>query len=386
MAGKKAANSKPAGGKAKPSRSLLPVLAVVAVLVIAAGLGAWFVLTSGEDGPEIHVVSGAATVPAPGVLLVNRQWIQLHGVRAPLRDGDCRAGDGQPYQCTLISATKLAELVLGMHVTCEVWTLPGDDTLWGICEAEAAEAADGGGHGAAPEGEADGDAAEEPHGEADPDEAAAEDGHGPGAEETINGALVRAGWALADLRMSQEFAPQAEAAEHDHLGLWNGTITTLEPFGDRAIGMPDVQSGSTLDIGGARIHLDGLDAPAPLQTCKAGGHVYACGLMAHAYLIELTAGRTVRCETRRVPATGRVFGTCGEERGVTVLPEASVALSMLRAGWAVATDDAPAVYHEAEAAAHDSRVGMWVGEFVPPREWRAGARVDQPEEAGGGGH
>ncbi|MDA1131990.1 MAG: hypothetical protein O2905_02040 [Proteobacteria bacterium] len=305
MASKSTGKATPDGGKPTKSRSLLPLLVVVAIVVLATAGGAWFVLTSGQDGPEIHVVSGAASVPAPGVLLVNRQWIHLFGVRPPQRDGDCSAPDGQPYQCTLISATKLAVLVLGRHVTCEVWTLPGDDTRWGICAAGAAD--EGGGHGAdAAAPAADG---HEPVADADaaPHDAEAEDAHPPDEEKTVNGALVRAGWALADPRMSREFLPQAEAAEREHAGLWNGMITTLEPFGDSAIGLPEVLSGDTLDIGASRIHLDGLDAPDPLQTCKVKGHAYECGLLAHAYLIELTAGRTVRCETRRVPATGRNF-------------------------------------------------------------------------------
>ena len=133
-----------------------------------------------------------------------------------------------------------------------------------------------------------------------------------------------------------------------------------------------VVDGDTIHIGEHKIRLVGIDAPERGQRCRDGaGRSWPCGREATAMLKGLLdASETgVSCAIEGVDRYGRLLGVCfaGPVRtGVDVQRE------LVLSGLAVAEYDPR--YRSLERRAESSRRGMWAGEFLRPREWRAQKR------------
>jgi endonuclease YncB( thermonuclease family) len=83
-----------------------------------------------------------------------------------------------------------------------------------------------------------------------------------------------------------------------------GQITTLA-------GAAIVIDGDTLEIGGQRIRLEGIDAPEASQTCAtANGGTWECGREATKALKALVLNAEVACDSRGNDKYGRVLATC----------------------------------------------------------------------------
>ena len=133
-------------------------------------------------------------------------------------------------------------------------------------------------------------------------------------------------------------------------------------------GRASVVDGDTLDVGGVRIRLHGVDAPESRQTCVAGGRRWACGERATRALAGLVAGRTASCEERDRDRYGRIVAVCfSAGRDVNAW--------MVSQGLALAYRRYSRDYVGEEASARDARLGMWRGDFVPPWDWRRGERL-----------
>ncbi len=128
-------------------------------------------------------------------------------------------------------------------------------------------------------------------------------------------------------------------------------------------GPATVIDGNTLEVAGARLRLYGIDAPDLDQPCRLRGRTQACGVIARAALMDLTAGATLDCEMRGRDAAGRTLATCTADGY-------DVAEGMVYTGWALALDGAPARYHSVERQAKAARRGLWLGQFTAPSEWR----------------
>ena len=128
-----------------------------------------------------------------------------------------------------------------------------------------------------------------------------------------------------------------------------------EPFSGKARAV----DGDSLELGGHRVRLIGIDAPELRQTCEKAGRTTQCGRRAHAELKRLISGRTIECEGFGHDRYGRTLAKC--RTGVSDL-----AGTMVRAGWAIAYGD----YHREEQAARRFRAGIWAGEFIEPADWR----------------
>ena len=63
-------------------------------------------------------------------------------------------------------------------------------------------------------------------------------------------------------------------------------------------GAARVIDGDTLDVGGVRIRLHGIDAPESEQSCRAGGRRWSCGREATRALAGRIGKRTVGCQER----------------------------------------------------------------------------------------
>ncbi len=140
-----------------------------------------------------------------------------------------------------------------------------------------------------------------------------------------------------------------------------------DPKGGPITGSARVVDGDTIEIGGTRIRLAGMDAPENGQTCRDDrARSYFCGNAAGEVLGRLTAGQTVTCRPEGTDRYRRTLATCATPR------VADLGLEMIRLGWATVYDGAraPAGYRGAEDAAQRRRLGLWRGSFERPSVWR----------------
>jgi len=143
-------------------------------------------------------------------------------------------------------------------------------------------------------------------------------------------------------------------------------------------GAARVIDADTIEIGGNKHRLYGVDAVELDQTCRRrDGVEWPCGKEAATALAEFLEGRTVNCEiwqgnTR--DAFGRLVSVCyadGENLSAWVARE----------GWAVADRQANRLdnYTSQEGMAKFLRKGIWDGTFDPPADWRrAGQTGERP--------
>ena len=130
-----------------------------------------------------------------------------------------------------------------------------------------------------------------------------------------------------------------------------------------------VVDGDTIHIGEHKIRLIGIDAPERNQRCRNGeGRSWPCGREATAMLKGLldSSEAGVSCAIEGKDRYGRLLGVCfaGTERtGIDVQRE------LVLSGMAVAEYDAR--YRSYERRAESAQRGIWAGEFLRPKEWRA---------------
>ena len=125
--------------------------------------------------------------------------------------------------------------------------------------------------------------------------------------------------------------------------------------------------GDTLEIGGTRVRLWGIDAPESRQTCRAEGREWNCGGLAAAALRSRSTD--VRCEPRGTDRYGRVLAVCFEGAE-------DINAWLVSEGWALAYRRYSKAYVAFEEEARGKGRGMHRGAFVPPWEWRRGRRLE----------
>lgn len=134
------------------------------------------------------------------------------------------------------------------------------------------------------------------------------------------------------------------------------------------VGVASVIDGDTIEIHGQRIRFNGIDAPESRQYCDdAKGFEYPCGRQSTEALDAfLASSRPVQCTFVTWDRYHRFVGDCRRADG------ASAAAWMVEHGQAV---DWPRYSHGAyapqQAKAEAAKVGLWVGNFQAPWEWRA---------------
>ncbi|MBZ9940149.1 excalibur calcium-binding domain-containing protein [Mesorhizobium sp. BR1-1-13] len=134
------------------------------------------------------------------------------------------------------------------------------------------------------------------------------------------------------------------------------------------VGVASVIDGDTIEIHGQRIRFNGIDAPESRQYCDdAKSFEYPCGRRsAEALDGFLATSRPVQCTFVAWDRYHRFVGNCRRPDGT------SVAAWMVEHGQAL---DWPRYSHGAYAAqqskAEAAKIGLWVGAFQEPWEWRA---------------
>ncbi len=135
-------------------------------------------------------------------------------------------------------------------------------------------------------------------------------------------------------------------------------------------GTASVIDADTLEIGGVRVRLTGVDAPESGQKCRdAAGSFVRCGTIAANALSAWINRNPVSCAIEDKDRYGRLIGKCSV-RGDDVQEW------LVSHGHALAYRTYSTAYVEAELKAREAKAGVWSGEFIAPWDWRKGLRLD----------
>jgi endonuclease YncB( thermonuclease family) len=123
--------------------------------------------------------------------------------------------------------------------------------------------------------------------------------------------------------------------------------------------------GDTLDVGGRRVRLAGIDAPELAQSCAdSAGQPRPCGRQVRAALAEFIGADVVTCRPVGRDRFDRVLAACAV-RG------RDLSAWLVSGGLAVAyAGPGGDPFRAAEAAARAAGAGLWAGGFDRPVTWR----------------
>lgn len=141
-------------------------------------------------------------------------------------------------------------------------------------------------------------------------------------------------------------------------------------------GKARVIDGDTLEVGGIRVRIFGIDAVEADQTCRhpVRGD-WPCGAFVSRELRAWVTGKSLRCVVHGVDRYGRKIAICD-------LKGQDLGQALVRAGLAFAYKKYSARYVAEERAALRDGRGLWTSVVVPPSEFRAG-KVPAPQTAPG---
>ncbi len=162
------------------------------------------------------------------------------------------------------------------------------------------------------------------------------------------------------------------------LGLSNsGPRAAVRPTAELS-GPAKVVDGDTLDMGGQRVRLEGIDAPETAQTCgRRWLGSWKCGQAASQALGSLVGNTNVHCVSHGADKYGRMLGVCstgGEELNA----------AMVRLGMAWAFVKYSTRYVDLETKAKVSKTGIWQGAAEAPWIYREQRWQSAEQEAPGG--
>lgn len=140
-----------------------------------------------------------------------------------------------------------------------------------------------------------------------------------------------------------------------------GVALVAERYIPALTGAVRLADGDSLELGGQRIRIEGIDAPELHQNCGTPNTEWACGRRAKEALQKIIEAGEVTCRPVDQDRYGREVSIC--EVGGRDLGRA-----MVEQGWAVATGIA---YADEQRVARAARRGIWAGPFEMPAEWRA---------------
>lgn len=136
-------------------------------------------------------------------------------------------------------------------------------------------------------------------------------------------------------------------------------LATLMPaVAETVTGRGAALSGGIVEVNGVPLRLQGIDAPGIDLTCRRDGFTIPCGQQAALALRDIIGQRTVTCEMMSRDDAARMLATCRAG-------DIELNRWMVGAGWALADRPASEAYLAEEAAARQTRRGLWGMEFMP---------------------
>ena len=122
-------------------------------------------------------------------------------------------------------------------------------------------------------------------------------------------------------------------------------------------GLAIVQHDGSLRVDGETVYLYGVYLPQFERTCTTIERPPRCGAPSVLVLNDLVDG-FVQCQVVR-QGRDAVQGICTQPGRDLFGAREDLAATLVRQGWALAADDAPAQYRALEALAKSREVGLW---------------------------
>lgn len=148
------------------------------------------------------------------------------------------------------------------------------------------------------------------------------------------------------------------------LGIFSGLVLGGPALAEVYFGKAVAIDGDTLELGGQRIRLYGIDAVEASQTCERDNKAWPCGLEATSAMSAIVETRNLQCESRDVDQYGRIVAVCTRDGR-------DIARAMVQMGLAVALPEFSSDYIVDEATARSRKIGIWAGSFQMPQEFRS---------------
>jgi len=132
-----------------------------------------------------------------------------------------------------------------------------------------------------------------------------------------------------------------------------------------------VIDADTIDVGGTRVRLFGIDAPEMGQPCRADGREWDCGAWTRDAVRNRFEGTYASCDQRDIDRYGRVVAQCtvdGQDMGQLIV----------YSGLAWAFRRYSETYDLDEKAAAIAGRGLWAVDVQMPSDYRATQVADDP--------
>lgn len=128
-------------------------------------------------------------------------------------------------------------------------------------------------------------------------------------------------------------------------------------------GKANIIDGDSIKIKNYEIRLADIDAPEYQQICRTQQNTnYNCGIESYKYLKILSRNAKITCYIKGKDYYSRYLATCYNlDKNLNAL--------MVKNGWAINYSDQN-IYYKQEIFAKESKIGMWQGEFITPRQYR----------------
>lgn len=168
------------------------------------------------------------------------------------------------------------------------------------------------------------------------------------------------GWRLsASASRSTEWG-QSAARISVALGFLATLVVVLAPAAAaRSLeGLARVTKAGSLVVSGYEVALAGIDIPTFDRTCRQVLPPFRCGPRAVLILDGKVSG-FVHCDIVGERRDGILEGRCTVAGQRLFDARIDLAAELLREGWALASDDAPAHYRALERMARSRQIGLW---------------------------
>ena len=137
-------------------------------------------------------------------------------------------------------------------------------------------------------------------------------------------------------------------------------------------GIANVVDGDTIKIENKKIRLFGIDAPEKKQKCRKPwltisfltfSKDYPCGEISTLKLKKKINNKFITCKSTNIDRYKRFIAECFKDK-------TNINRWMVRNGYAVAYRKYSKKYLVFENLAKDDELGLWIGSFQMPWEWR----------------